>query len=82
MSCSVHDAVRLERRGVPTVAVGTEPFIDEALEQARLLGMPDYRMVWVPHPVQLLDRADVERLADAVLDAVVAALTDPSAPSA
>ena len=81
MSCSVHDAVRLERRGVPTVAVGTEPFIDEALEQARVLGMPDYRMVWVPHPVQLLDRAEVEGLADAVLDAIVSGLTDPSAPS-
>lgn len=78
MSCSVHDAVRLERRGVPTVAVGTEPFIDEALEQARVLGMPDYRMVWVPHPVQLLDRAEVERLADAVLEEVVARLTGPS----
>ena len=54
MSCSVHDVVRLERRGVATCAVGTEPFVDEALEQARLLGMPAYRMVFVPHPVQLL----------------------------
>ena len=34
MSCSVHDVVRLERLGIPTAAVGTEPFIDEALEQA------------------------------------------------
>ena len=43
--------VRLERLGIPTAAVATEPFLDEALEQARLLGMPDYRMVYVPHPV-------------------------------
>jgi hypothetical protein len=56
--------VRLERLGIPTAAVATEPFVDEALEQARLLGMPDYRMVYVEHPVQLLapealrDRAD------------------------
>jgi hypothetical protein len=71
----VHDAVRLERRGIPTVAVGTRPFVDEALEQARLLGMPDYRMAWVPHPVQLLDRAGVEALADRVLDEVLAGLT-------
>ena len=46
--------VRLERLGIPTAAVATEPFIDEALEQARALGMPDYRMVFIPHPVQLL----------------------------
>ena len=54
MSCSVHDSVRLERLGVPSVVVGTEPFLDEALEQARLLGMPEQRTVLVPHPVQLL----------------------------
>ncbi len=46
--------VRLERLGIPTAAVATAPFADEALEQSRVLGMPDYRMVYVPHPVQLL----------------------------
>ena len=46
--------VELERLGIATAAVATEPFVDEALEQARLLGMPEYRMVFVPHPVQLL----------------------------
>jgi hypothetical protein len=45
VSCSVHDLVRLERRGIPTAGVGTEPFVDEALEQARILGMPDLRLV-------------------------------------
>ena len=29
--------VELERRGLPTAAVATQPFVDEALEQARLL---------------------------------------------
>lgn len=74
MSCSVHDAVRLERRGIPTAVVGTEPFIDEAIEQARVLGMPDLRIVTVPHPVQLLTREQVEELADRVLDEVIARL--------
>jgi hypothetical protein len=77
VSCSVYDAVRLERAGVPTVAVGTEPFVDEALEQAQLLGMPAYRMVFVPHPVQLLDTIGVRRLADAAYSAIVARLTAP-----
>jgi len=74
VSCSVHDAVRLERRGIPTAVVGTEPFIDEAIEQARVLGMPDLRIVTVPHPVQLLTREQVEELADRALDEVVARL--------
>ena len=75
MSCSVHDVVRLERRGVPTAAVGTEPFLDEALEQARVLGMPDVRLVLVPHPVQLLPDEALDALADRAVDEVVARIT-------
>ncbi len=71
MSCSVHDLVRLERRGIPTCGVGTLPFADEALEQARVLGMPDLRMVLVAHPVQLLDDDALLRLADGALEAIL-----------
>ena len=60
---------------MPTAAVATEPFLDEALEQARLLGMPDYRMVLVPHPVQLLTLAELHALADGVFDEIVLRLT-------
>jgi len=71
----VHDLVRLERRGVATAGVGTEPFGDEALEQAALLGMPGYRMVLVPHPVQLLTAAELDARADAAFAAVLRRLT-------
>jgi hypothetical protein len=66
--------VRLERLGIPTAAVATEPFLDEALEQARLLGMPDYRMVYVSHPVQLLTLEELHERADAVFEEIVARL--------
>jgi hypothetical protein len=75
VSCSVHDAVRLERRGIPTAVVGTEPFVDEALEQARVLGMPDYRAVLVRHPVQLLSDDELRALADAAFGQIVSRLT-------
>jgi hypothetical protein len=71
----VHDVVRLERRGIPTAAVGTAPFLDEALEQARLLGLPDYRMVLIPHPVQLLTQEELRVRADAAFDEIAARLT-------
>ena len=77
--------VRLERLGIPTAAVATEPFIDEALEQARVLGMPDYRMVFIPHPVQLLTLEELHERADGVFDLIVARLTprpDPPADAA
>jgi hypothetical protein len=71
--------VRLERLGVATAAVATEPFVDEALEQARVLGMPDYRMVFVPHPVQLVSLDELRAYADAAFDAIVARLTGDQA---
>ena len=67
--------VRLERLGIPTAAVATEPFVDEALEQARLLGMPAYRMVYVEHPVQLLDVEALHALADRAFAEIVERLT-------
>ena len=75
MSCSVHDLVRLERRGVATAGVGTEPFVDEALEQARMLGMPDLRMVLIPHPVQLLTPEELHERADEAFPGILARLT-------
>lgn len=74
--------VELERRGVATAAVATEPFVDEALEQARLLGMPDYRMIFVPHPVQLLTPAELRALADQAFEEIVVRLTQPGSPRA
>lgn len=71
MSCSVHDLVRLERRGIATAGIGTLPFADEALEQARLLGMPDLRMLLIPHPVQLLSTEELDALADDIVDRVL-----------
>ncbi len=60
---------------MPTAAVATEPFVDEALEQARLLGMPDYRMVFVPHPVQLLSLEELYAIADRAFAEILVRLT-------
>jgi len=70
--------VQLERLGIATAAVATEPFRDEALEQARVLGMPDYRLVFVPHPVQLLTLDELNGFADRAFDEIVARLTTPA----
>jgi hypothetical protein len=67
--------VRLERLGIATAAVATEPFADEALEQARALGMPGYRMVFTPHPVQLLTLDQLRAQADDAFEAIVRQLT-------
>ncbi len=76
MSCSVHDVVRFEKAGIPTVNVGTEGFVDEGVEQARLLGMPDYEMVWVTHPVAVLDEDTIRALAREVAERIVAGISE------
>jgi len=77
----LHDLVHLERRGIPAVGIATAPFADEAIEQARRLGMPDCRVAYVTHPVQLLTDDELAARADAVFPAVLAALTEPAGPS-
>jgi uracil-DNA glycosylase len=77
----VCDLVHLEHRGIPAVGVATAPFADEAVEQARLLGMPGCRVVYIPHPVQLLTASELAGRADAIFPDVLAALTQPPGPS-
>jgi hypothetical protein len=67
----VHDVIRLEKAGIPTVNVGTEAFLDEALEQARVLGMPEYRMVWLPHPVAIRTDEEMEALARSTVETIL-----------
>ena len=73
MSCSVHDVLDYESRGLPAVFVASEEFVQAAEVQSRALG-GDPARVFVPHPIQ--DRTDEEMraLADAALDAMLRAL--------
>lgn len=75
MSCSLHDVVALEARGTPAVAVGTEPFVPEAEEQARVLAMPEQRMITVPHPIQPTPVEQVCGYAQAAVTEAVRRLT-------
>ena len=47
----MHDGIELEKRGVPTAVICTEPFISSAKAMAQIGGIPDYPYVVVPHPL-------------------------------
>jgi hypothetical protein len=70
----VHDAVIFERRGIPAVVLVTEPFLPMARGQAKILGMPDVRIVAVQHPLAHVDEAGIRARGAAVARAVAAAL--------
>jgi hypothetical protein len=74
--------VQLERRGRPTVLVGTEPFRPLAATAAAARGMPDLPTVTVAHPIGGVDPKLVRDRADGIVDAVLAALTTAPAAAA
>ena len=75
MSCGLRDVIAFEESGRPGVLVASSVFADAAAAQAAALGAPDARRVLVPHPVQ--DRTDDElrAMARAVVEDVLAAVS-------
>ena len=75
MSCSLHDVLAFEDRGIPTALLCTEPFIDASREHAQAYGNPDYQAVRVSHPVASLRPAEVQTRADEALARIIEVLT-------
>ena len=70
MSCSLHDVMDLEGRGVPSGFVASREFVETAAVQAAKQGF-DAAVVFVRHPIQ--DRTDDEMkaIADDAFDGVL-----------
>ena len=52
----MHDAISLEKRGVPAAVICTEPFVSSADAMGILGGIPGYPYVILPHPLGSLDQ--------------------------
>ena len=72
-SCSTHDLVDLDRRGLPGVSVLTEEFRGAFAAQCAAIGF-DGASLYVPHPMQNRTTAELHRFADDAFDAVVTAI--------
>ncbi|MDO8208873.1 UGSC family (seleno)protein [Conexibacter sp. CPCC 206217] len=76
-TCSLYDAVMLERRGVPATVLITEPFQTLIASIAAKLGAPGYHSIAVPHPVWGKDEAQLRSLARPVAATAVTQLLAP-----
>ena len=65
------DTVNLERMGIPSVVIVTEPFVAAARANARAQGMPDIAMVVVPHDYLVEDDAQVRAKLAPVIDEIL-----------
>ena len=47
----MHDGITLEKRGIPTAVICTEPFTSSGRAMSKIGGIPDYPFVILPHPL-------------------------------
>ena len=58
------DGIEFDRRGVPAAAICTDQFITSARTMSRVMGIPNYPVLFTPHPLgsltpdQLRERAE------------------------
>ncbi len=72
----MHDTTWFEINKIPAVFLASSEFVEAAEAQSVALGLPDVRRVFVPHPIQDANDAEMREKADAIVDQVIAALVD------
>jgi hypothetical protein len=50
----VHDGIHLDRAGIPAATVCTDHFVATSQATATVWGVPDYPVIYMPHPLSTL----------------------------
>ena len=58
-SCCIHDAIELEKLGIPSAAIITTEFVRETELIRRALGMPSFEAVVIDHPVSSITQDEI-----------------------
>ncbi|MDP9475539.1 MAG: hypothetical protein M3R38_07580 [Actinomycetota bacterium] len=69
----------MEKLGVPTAVVVTEPFVSSAGAMAVAHGMAGYPFAVIPHPIAATETRVLEERADGIVEEVASMLLDGSA---
>ena len=77
----MHDTIHLENLGIPAVPVATTEFQTAARAQAAALNRPDFDALYVQHPIQDQTPQEIAARADAILQEIVARLTQAHPPT-
>jgi hypothetical protein len=75
-SSSLHDAVTMERHGVPSAVIITEPFQGLVTQFATTYGAAGYPLTVIPHPIARADETKLRVAANAVVESVARQLTE------
>ena len=63
----MHDGIHLEQAGIPAVTICTDIFRDTSHAMARMWGASEYPVIFTPHPISNLTRAQLRTRAEAML---------------
>jgi hypothetical protein len=74
-SCSALDAITLEKHGVPSAVVITEPFVGLVDRFSAMAGLPGYPPVILPHPMATRSEEEIRELVAGIGDELVSRLT-------
>ena len=61
----------MEKRGIPSAVICTEPFISSGKAMAVAHGFPDYPFVVIPHPINATPFEQLDEWAEDCLQKVV-----------
>jgi hypothetical protein len=73
----VHDAISAERLGIPAAGVITDRFLPTARVMAQFVGLPDYPVAAIAHPISNNTEAEVRAKAEEIARQVIALLQSP-----
>lgn len=76
----MHDGIHLDRAGVPAATICTDHFVATAQATATVWGVPDYPVIYMPHPLSTLTedaiQAQAQRLADQIVRVLLTGRVD------
>ena len=70
----MHDGIHLDRAGIPAATICTDHFIATSQATATVWGVPDYPVIYMPHPLSTLPEADLQAQAQRLASTVVQVL--------
>jgi hypothetical protein len=70
----VHDGIHLDRAGIPAATICTDHFVATAQATATVWGVPDYPVIYMPHPLSTLTEGEIQAQAQRLADQIVRVL--------
>jgi hypothetical protein len=68
--------IEVRRRGIPSVVICSEPFVQLGRTQSKVLGVPDLPLIVIKHPLGGLVLDDVKVRADTALSQLLQVLRE------